>query len=200
VIVKICGITNREDALAAAEAGASALGFVFYPDSQRYVLPETAAAIVRPLPKTVWKVGVFVNEKPERVAEVATAVGLDVVQLHGETAFPAGLRVWRAIPVGPGFRLAQLETWPEAEAFLLDASVPGRYGGTGQAFPWALARGATRKVILAGGLHPGNVREAIRVARPWGVDASSSLETAPGVKSHVRVAAFIAAALAEAES
>ena len=205
MIVKICGITNREDALAAAEAGASALGFIFYPDSRRYILPDTAALIAEAVPKTVWKVGVFVNEQPERVAEVAALAGLDVVQLVGPAGHPSGapvphLRLWRALPVGPDFRLSQLEAWPEAEALVLDTAVPGRYGGTGQTFPWELARGATRKVILAGGLHAGNVREAIRAARPWGVDASSSLETAPGVKSHARVAAFIAAALAEAES
>ncbi len=200
MIVKICGITNREDALAAAEAGASALGFIFYPPSRRAVTPEAAAAIAEALPKTVWKVGVFVNESPDRVTAVAAQVGLDVAQLHGEAVFPAGLRTWRAIPVGPDFSLQRLETYPDAEAFLLETAVAGQYGGTGQTFPWAVARGASRKVILAGGLHAGNVRAAIRAARPWGVDASSSLETAPGLKDHARLAAFIAAARAEAES
>jgi phosphoribosylanthranilate isomerase len=201
VIVKICGITNREDALAAAEAGASALGFVFYPPSPRAVTPEAAAAIAEVLPRTIWKVGVFVNESSARIAAVAAAVGLDVVQLVGQAVPPVPrLRTWRALSVGPDFTLAQLDTCPEAEAFLLDTAVAGHYGGTGQSFPWEVARGATRKVILAGGLHAGNVREAIRAARPWGVDASSSLESAPGRKDHARVAAFIAAARAEAQS
>jgi len=200
VIVKICGITNPEDALAAAEAGASAIGFIFYPASRRYVPPETAAAIVQALPRSVWKVGVFVNEPPERVAAVAAQAGMDAVQLYGDTASPPGWRVWRALSVGPDFGLERLDAWPSAEAFVLEPAVAGSYGGTGQTFPWALARGASRKVILAGGLHAGNVREAIRAARPWGVDASSSLETAPGRKDHARVAAFIAAALSETES
>jgi len=209
VIVKICGITNRDDALAAVEAGASALGFVFHPASRRAVAPDTAAAVAEAVPKAVWKVGVFVNEPPERVAAVAAQVGLDVVQLHvGQAGYPLGapvlhpalLRTWRAVPVGPNFTLARLDAWPEAEAFLLEAAVPGQYGGTGQTFRWELARGTTRRVILAGGLHAGNVREAIRAARPWGVDASSSLETSPGRKDHARVAAFIAAALSEAET
>ena len=200
MIVKICGITNPEDALAAAEAGASALGFIFYRGSRRYIAPESASAIAGAVPKTVWKVGVFVSEPPARVAAVATVAGLDVVQLYGDVASPSGLRVWRALPVGPDFSPAQLEVRPEAEAFVLEPAVAGQYGGTGRTFPWEVARGATRKVILAGGLDPDNVREAIRAARPWGVDASSSLETAPGRKDHARVAAFIAAALSEAET
>jgi phosphoribosylanthranilate isomerase len=200
VIVKICGITNREDALAAAEAGASALGFIFYAGSPRYVHPEAAAAIAEALPSKVWKVGVFVNEPAGRVAAVAAAASLDVVQLHGEAASPLGLRIWRAVPVRLDFSLEQLDCCPEAEACLLETAVAGKYGGTGQTFPWALARGATRKVILAGGLDVTNVREAICAARPWGVDASSSLEAAPGRKDHARVAAFIAAARSEADT
>lgn len=200
MIVKICGITNREDALAAAEAGAGAVGFIFYAPSRRAVTPEAAAAIAAGLPQNVWKVGVFVNEAAERIAAVAGAVGLDVVQLHGSAESVARWRTWRAVPVGPDFSPADLGVWPEAEALLLETAVPGHYGGTGRTFPWEVARGAPRKVILAGGLHAGNVREAIRAARPWGVDASSSLESAPGRKDHAKVAAFIAAALAEADS
>ncbi len=200
MIVKICGITHREDALAAAEAGASALGFNFYLGSPRYVTPEAAAAIIGSLPAAVWKVGVFVNESPQQVAAVAASAGLEVVQLHGDAVFPAGLRVWRAVPVGPQFRLEQLAAWPQAEAFLLDAASPDRHGGTGQTFPWEVARGAAHKVILAGGLDADNVREAIRAARPWGVDACSRLERTPGRKDHARVARFIAAALSEARA
>lgn len=200
MIVKICGITCREDALAAVEAGASALGFNFYPGSPRCIAPEAAAAIIEGLPPAIWKVGVFVEEPPEKVAAMAANLRLDVAQLHGHCVFPAGLRIWKALPVGPDFTLAQLETWPGADAFLLDTAVPGTCGGTGKAFPWQVARGSARKVILAGGLDPDNVREAIRTARPWGVDACSRLEIAPGRKDHLRMTRFIEAALSEAET
>jgi len=197
VIVKICGITSRQDALAAAQAGASALGFNFYPGSPRYLTPAAAAAIIPDLPAGVWKVGLFVNEPAESVAALASALALDVVQLHGEAAPPAGLRIWKAVPVGPGFRPEQLETCPEAEALLLDTTSVKAHGGTGETFDWAVARSATRRVILAGGLDPSNVRQAIRTARPWGVDACSRLEIAPGRKDHRLVAEFVQAALSE---
>lgn len=197
MIVKICGITRREDALAAAEAGASALGFNFYPASPRYIAPAVAAAIIPALPPGIWKVGVFVNEPAASVAALASALALDVVQLHGEAAPPAELRIWKAVPVGRGFRPEQLETCPEAEALLLDTASAKVHGGTGENFDWAVARTATRKVILAGGLDASNVRQAIRAARPWGVDACSRLEMAPGRKDHRLMAEFVQAALSE---
>lgn len=200
MIVKICGITNREDALAAAEAGASALGFNFYPGSPRYVTPEAAAAILAALPAGISKVGVFVNQPPERVTALAGRLGLDVVQLHGTQALAAGVRVWKALPVGPHFTLRQLEAWPAAEAFLLDTAQPDQHGGTGRTFDWTVTRGAARKLILAGGLDADNVREAIRAARPWGVDACSRLEAAPGRKDYALMTRFIHAALSEAET
>ena len=201
MMVKICGITSREDARAAADAGATALGFNFYSKSPRCLTREAAASILAVAPAGVWKVGIFVNEPGERVAAVAGALGLDVVQLHGVAEPPAGLslRVWKAVRVGAEFHSSQLEAF-RAEAFLLDTASEGLYGGTGETFDWALARGAGRKVILAGGLDETNVREAIRAARPWGVDACSRLESSPGRKDHHKVARFIAAAFSESQS
>jgi phosphoribosylanthranilate isomerase len=194
MMVKICGITNRDDALAAVEGGASALGFNFYPPSPRYVAPEPAQAILAVLPPGILKVGVFANEPAASVVLLAGQLGLDIVQLHGESAeVPAGLRVWRAVPVAPGFDVASLDPLP-AEAFLLDAPSGSVYGGTGRSFDWSLARGARRPVILAGGLDETNVRRAIEEARPWGVDACSRLESAPGRKDHRRMAQFLKAA------
>ncbi len=198
MMVKICGITNREDALAAIAGGAAALGFNFYPKSPRYVAPEEAADLVAGLPPGVWKVGVFVNEPRERVAEVARRVGLDVAQLHGDETpadYPPELRVWKAFRVtGEGG-----EPWSgcPAEAILLDGAAGSLYGGAGHAFDWRLARGGARKIILAGGLDAQNVRQAIEAARPWGMDACSRIESAPGRKDHAKMAAFLQAALAE---
>jgi len=194
MMVKICGITNRGDALAAVDGGASALGFNFYPRSPRYIAPEEAREILAALPAGVVKVGVFVNEPAAAVASLAGQLSLDVVQLHGESAeIPAGLRVWRAVAVGPGFDAASLDPLP-AEAFLLDAPSGSAHGGTGRSFDWSLARGARRNVIIAGGLDETNVRRAIEEARPWGVDACSRLESSPGRKDHQRMAQFLKAA------
>jgi len=195
-IVKICGITNSEDALAAVEAGATAIGFNLWRGSPRFIEASEAARIGGMLPETVLKVGVFVDEAQERVEEIAREAGLDVVQLHGEPAFVPGLRCWRAYHVGAGGELA-IEGADGAEAILLDTADPGLRGGTGRTFPWDIARGLQYQIVLAGGLDATNVREAIRRARPWGVDACSRLESSPGRKDHERVKAFIAAALAE---
>ncbi len=195
MMVKICGITNRDDARAAVEGGASAIGLNFYEKSPRYVPPEQARAILEETPRGVLKVGVFVNAAPEQAAAAATQLGLDVVQIHGESAMaPAGLRVWRGVRVMPGFDVVTLEAM-DAEAFLLDTPSETLYGGTGRSFDWSLARGARRPVILAGGLDETNVREAIEAARPWGVDACSRLESAPGRKDHGKMARFLKAAL-----
>jgi|YNPMSStandDraft_1061717.scaffolds.fasta_scaffold14220_5 phosphoribosylanthranilate isomerase len=199
MMVKICGITNREDAWAAVEGGASALGFNLWPRSPRYVPPERIAELVAGLPPRVWKVGVFVNESAEAVARLAGELGLDVVQLHGETPPPAGLRIWRAVPVDAGFQAELLDRY-EAEAFLLDAPAGPLVGGTGRSFDWRRVAGLKHRIILAGGLDADNVGEAIRTARPWGVDACSRLESAPGKKDHRKLAAFLEAALAEEAS
>jgi phosphoribosylanthranilate isomerase len=191
MIVKICGITNVEDALAAVESGATALGFNFWPHSPRYVTPESARRAIERLPETILKVGVFVDQAPSTVAGIAREAGLDVVQLHGhETArdFPDGARVWKAIRMGENFDVAALDDCP-AEAVLLDGPA------NGVPFDWTLAAGCARNVIIAGGLDAGNVRRAIELARPWGVDACSRIECAPGRKDHAKMTQFIQAAL-----
>jgi phosphoribosylanthranilate isomerase len=191
MMVKICGITNLDDALAAVEGGASALGFNFWPRSPRYIPPDDAHHIIRELPSTVWKVGVFVDEERGTVSDIARAVRLDVVQLHGrETAreFPDGVRVWKAVRVSKNFDPAALDACP-AEAVLLDGPE------NGVAFDWKTGARSPKKVIIAGGLDATNVRQAIAQAHPWGVDACSRLESAPGRKDQDRMARFLEAAL-----
>ena len=191
MMVKICGITNLEDALAAVEAGASALGFNFWPCSPRYVRPEVARKVIEQLPKKVYKVGVFVDEEPGAVTAVASEAGLDVVQLHGRERaddFPGGLRVWKAVRIGADFDRAALDQYP-AEALLLDGPA------NGVTFDWTVAAGIERKVIVAGGLDAENVGKAIAQARPWGVDACSRIESSPGKKDRNKMAKFLKAAL-----
>ncbi len=183
MMVKICGITRRADAEAAVEAGASAIGFIFTPSSPRYIEPARAAEIGRGL--DVWKVGVFVDETAASVEAVARAAALDIVQLYGGET-PSTPRVWLAFRIGGAGSRPAMERL--AEAVLLDGPA------NGTAFDWRLAAGAAPKLILAGGLDASNVAEAVRVARPWGVDASSRLEIEPGVKDHERVRQFIRAA------
>ncbi len=190
MMAKICGITNKEDALAAIAAGASALGFNFWPQSPRHLDPAQAAFLAD-LPAGIWKVGVFVNEPGPYIAAVAHRLKLEVIQLHGDCGVPANHRVWKAIPVQDELRLDD----PAAEAFLLDTPSGDLYGGTGRTFDWTLLQGLQKKIILAGGLDARNVRRAIETARPWGVDACSRLESAPGKKDHEKMAAFLAAAL-----
>jgi phosphoribosylanthranilate isomerase len=189
MVVKICGITNRDDALAAIEYGATALGFNFYPKSPRCLEPADAARLIEGLPQSVWKVGVFVNEPAEKVAAIAAQAHLDIVQLHGD-ACATGVRTWRALPVNGDFRLEQLNSC-SAEAFVLDAPSATLYGGTGGTFDWSRVAGSGKKIILAGGLDAANVQQAIRMARPWGVDACSRLESSPGRKDHTKMAEFL---------
>jgi phosphoribosylanthranilate isomerase len=196
MIVKVCGITNLEDALAAVEAGASALGFNFYVHSPRYIAPEQAQSILDRLPTGILKVGVFVNVPGTVVAALVGALGLDLAQLHGEAVeYAQGIRLWRAVRVAPELDLAALDSAP-AEALLLDTHSDTLYGGTGRTFDWALARRVRSKIILAGGLDASNVRQAIAAALPAGVDACSKLESLPGRKDHARMRQFIQAALA----
>jgi phosphoribosylanthranilate isomerase len=192
MMVKICGITNLEDAVAAVEGGASALGFNFWRRSPRYVTPETARGLIERLPATVWKVGVFVDEDAAAMSRIAREAGLDIVQLHGqETAwsFPQGVRVWKALRIRGTFDLARLDEYP-AEAILLDGPA------NGETFDWTLGARVSKKLIIAGGLDANNVRAAIEQAKPWGVDACSRLESAPGRKDHGKMAQFLKAALA----
>ena len=191
MMVKICGITNLEDAVAAVEGGASALGFNFWRRSPRYVTPELAREVIERLPATVWKVGVFVDEDAATVSRMAREAGLDIVQLHGQetaTTFPQDTRVWKAVRIRGSFDVAHLDEYP-AEAILLDGA------SNGETFDWTIAGRVSKKLIIAGGLDANNVREAIEQARPWGVDACSRLESAPGRKDHGKMAQFLRAAL-----
>jgi phosphoribosylanthranilate isomerase len=200
MMVKICGITNAPDAIAAAAGGAGAVGFNFYLKSPRYVTPQEAARIGEQLPRNVIKVGVFVNAAPEELDDLAETAHLDVVQLHGDeppSAIPQNRRVWKALRVNSTFDPATLEEY-RVEAFLLDAGQVGLYGGTGHTFDWRIAAGSKHRIVLAGGLGPENVAEAIRIARPWGVDACSKLESSPGIKDHRKLAQFLEAALSAA--
>ncbi len=202
---KVCGVTRPADAVHAARSGANAIGLIFVPRSLRAVTPERAREIVEALPDDVLKVGVFVSESPAVVAATARRVGLDVAQLHGDEspadcdslrrAAGGSLKIWKAVPVGSRLDDARLGEFG-VEAFLLDTAVEGGHGGTGTTFPWHLAVPAKRhgKVVLAGGLHGGNVADAVRAVRPWGVDASSQLESRPGVKDPQKVARYLAAA------
>ena len=181
MMVKVCGITNQDDADAAEQAGADALGFNFYPKSPRYITPATAAQIRT----NALRVGVFVDEPPATVAAIAHEAALDVVQLHGteSVADYLPLRVWKAFRVTVGDA-------DGAEAVLLDGPAPG----TGESFDWSKISGTTSRLILAGGLGPDNVADAIRQVRPWGVDACSRIESAPGRKDHDKMRQFIEAA------
>jgi len=198
--VKICGIKRPDDAVAAAEAGADAIGLIFYPGSRRAVTPEEARAVLDALPPYVTPVALFVDEPPDRIRATCEPLGIRTVQLHGEESPDVArslsdLCVVKAFRVGGEGDLAALAGYP-AQAYLLDAKVAGKHGGTGVAFDWRLAALARRhgRIVVAGGLTPANVAEAVRVARPYGVDTSSGVETAPGVKDPAKIAAFIAAA------
>jgi phosphoribosylanthranilate isomerase len=197
MMVKICGITNRDDAMAAAEAGASALGFNFWRESPRYISPTGASIIAERLPHNVLKVGIFVDETAEEITRIALQAGLDVAQLHGSSVCPS-LRTWRACEVAQAVEVAWFPD-KAAEAYLLDTAVAGFRGGTGTPFQWSLARAAAgltdKRIIVAGGLDETNVQEAMEEARPWGVDACSRLETIPGRKDHERMRKFIQAAV-----
>jgi phosphoribosylanthranilate isomerase len=200
VSVKICGITNRDDAYTAVEAGADALGFVFYPPSPRYVTPEHACEIIRTLPPFVTTVGLFVDVAVEMINDTAERCGLDRIQLHGSEppAFCARLNrpVIKAFRMKGADSLAMLPRYT-VSAYLLDAYVEGALpGGTGVSFAWELAAQAKPygPVILAGGLTPENVAGAIRQIRPYGVDVSTGVERAPGLKDDAKVRAFIACA------
>jgi phosphoribosylanthranilate isomerase len=193
MIVKVCGITNGDDAAAAIEAGANAIGFNFYAHSPRYIAPEDAAQISTGGAR---RVGVFVNESPGRIAEIARIAALDTAQLHGKgiADYPAHIAIWKARQVTAAFELSP-DALANAEAMLLDGPAGELYGGAGRTFDWTLARAAAVRIVIAGGLDVSNVAEAIAMARPWGVDACSRIEAAPGRKDHAKMQAFIQAAL-----
>jgi phosphoribosylanthranilate isomerase len=195
-ILKVCGITRLADARHALQEGATALGFVFWSPSSRVISPADARAIIAVLPDTAIPVGVFVNESADQIREVVAATGVKAVQLHGDETPGAFGSLDR-----PLFRSVTLDDldetsrgWPADTTFLLDASDRVRRGGTGTAIDWSRAAAAARqhRLVLAGGLTPLNVEEAIRTVRPYGVDVSSGVEASPGVKDLEKVSAFLA--------
>jgi phosphoribosylanthranilate isomerase len=200
--VKICGITNLDDALAAIDAGADALGFNFYEPSPRYIAPQLARKIIEQLPNSVLKVGVFVNEEsPEVVRKIAEEAGVKALQLHGDES-PDCCRelrkfheVIKTFAVSHDFDLQLLDRY-QVDAIMLDTKHNSLRGGTGRAFDWSIAQQVSKivsKLYLAGGLSPENVGEAIETVRPFAVDACSSLEAMPGQKNHERMRAFVTA-------
>lgn len=195
--VKICGITSLDDAIAACEAGADALGFVLAPEAKkrnRYIDAGRAADIIAQVPSFVFTVGVVVNETLEYMRELLTL--FDRLQLHGdespELCASLGARVYKAFRVHAGETLAMFDVYP-GTMFLLDAWSPGEHGGTGLPCDWRFAAEASRrkKIMLAGGLSPENVEEAVLRVHPYAVDASSGLEAAPGKKDHEKIRTFI---------
>ncbi|MCK4535433.1 MAG: phosphoribosylanthranilate isomerase [Desulfuromonadales bacterium] len=196
VRVKICGITNLDDALHAVSCGADALGFVFFPESPRYVEPDRARQIIAELPPLLTCVGLFVNELPSSIIRTVEYCGLNTIQLHGDEGpeqcnFPP-YRVIKALRISGQDKVEALSDY-QVSALLLDACVPGQFGGTGQLSDWDLAAqiAESRPLILAGGLNPENVAAAVRAVRPYAVDVSSGVETEPGRKNPRKVAQFI---------
>lgn len=198
--IKICGIRRREEAEAAVAAGAGLLGFNFWPGTPRYIPPAEAAAIIRSVPKEITAVGVFVDELPERVLEIAAETGLAALQLHGSETPEYLDRLGsytkiKAVKVGGDFHPEALSRYRSADAFLLDSFVAGRHGGTGRTFEWALAAQAKPygRIILSGGLNAQNVGEALQQVHPWGVDVCSGVEAEPGRKDPERIREFVRA-------
>ncbi len=198
VRVKICGVTRLEDALQAARLGADAVGFNLWPGSRRHVGADAVRAMVDRLPPFVTPVGVFVNQPVPEVLDLAARSGVAVVQLHGDESWQEcaaiPLPVLKALRVAGAASLAGLERY-RVRGFLLDAPSAG-FGGSGHTFDWSLARAVAARatVVLAGGLTPENVADAVREVRPWAVDVASGVESAPGVKDPDRMARFIARA------
>lgn len=192
-LVKICGVRRVQDALLAAELGAAAVGFVFWPESPRFIDPYRARTIVAALPPFVTAVGVFVNQPDEYVGGVASLLPLGAVQLHGdepvEAYATAPYRVIKALAVGATFEPAAADAVPKHVTVLLDALDPVRRGGTGRAIDWTAAAevARTRRTILSGGLNASNVRRAIDAVSPYAIDVSSGVESAPGVKDPARL-------------
>lgn len=197
--VKVCGVTRLEDACLAAELGASAIGFIFWPGSPRFIDATRAAAITAVLPSSVTAVGVFVDQPLEEVRRTADSVSLGAVQLHGRESieYASGLLqpVIRAVAVDDRFRPESLDTFPREITVLLDAHDPIRRGGTGRTIDWsAAAAGAARRpIFLSGGLTPLNIEEAVLRVRPYGVDLSSGVESSPGIKDPAKLRALFEA-------
>ena len=196
MFIKICGMTRQEDALAAVECGASAVGFVFWPGSPRFIDPERARAIVETLPSRVTTVGVFVNQSADEVNAIADRVRLGAVQLHGDEDPEFAAAMTRAVIKTVSVENAAINGWPEQVTLLVDAHDSVLRGGTGKVANWPAAAtlAKRRRVLLAGGLTPENVGQAIAEVRPFGIDVSSGVELAPGIKDHQRLKALFEAA------
>jgi len=196
--VKICGITNLEDALAAVDAGANMLGFNFYKPSPRYITPQQACEIVKQLPSSVLKVGVFVNEESVDVQGIMREAGLGALQLHGDESPKYcdtfnGYYIIKTFAVTDTFDIQAAQAY-DVEGIMLDTKHERLRGGTGQVFDWSVAKQAAStipKLFLAGGLSPENVENAIKTVRPFAVDACSALEDTPGKKNHERMRVFV---------
>jgi phosphoribosylanthranilate isomerase len=195
MIVKICGITRLEDAEAAVAAGADAIGFIFWPTSPRFIDPHRARAIAAALPPFVTAVGVFVDQPLDYVNGVSSLVRLGVVQLHGDETPQFAAAVSRPVMKGVSTGTADISVWPARIRLLLDVHDPVTRGGTGRTIDWAAAAEMTaqREMVLAGGLSPENVADAIARVRPFGIDVSSGVERAPGIKDHRRLKALFEA-------
>lgn len=199
VPVKICGIRRPEDARLAADLGASAIGFIFWPGSPRFIDPFRAKRISCALPPLVATIGVFVNQAPEHASSIARLLNLSAIQLHGDEDpqpfLRTGYRLIKTVAVGEGFSDDAVGRIAPAVTVLLDAHDPVRRGGTGMPIDWSVAArvAASRRTILSGGLNPENVRAAVRQVRPYGVDVSSGVESSPGVKDPEKLRALFAA-------
>ena len=198
VKVKICGVRSLEEAEAALEAGADALGFNFWPQSPRYISPRAAREMINRLSPVVSAVGVFVNEEANRIIDIASEVGLTAVQLHGDESPEfcqrlGSIKTIKAIRVGQDFDLSVIESYP-VSMVLLDSDIRGSYGGTGQRFDWRIAIEAKRfaRIILAGGLTADNVWEAVTHVRPAAIDVCSGVEAEPGRKDLDKLRRFMA--------
>ncbi len=194
--IKICGITNHQDAQAAAGLGVDALGFIFYKASPRYVRPEAAMDIIRALPPFISTVGVFVDEEADTIRDIMQACNLQLVQLHGHETpdFCAGFtgRVIKAVRIKDRLSLIDIDKYPVV-ALLLDTYISNKVGGTGEVFNWELALEARKyaRIILAGGLNPENIQSAIKAVRPYAVDVCSGIEDEPGIKDLKRLQALV---------
>ena len=197
-LVKICGITNLDDALAAVAAGADALGFNFYKPSPRYITPQHAREIIEQLPQSLLTVGVFVNEETATVTAIAGEAGLRALQLHGDESPEycrelADYYVIKTFAVSDTFDVETAKAY-EVEAIMLDTKHNRLRGGTGRVFDWSVAqrlRPMIRKLFLAGGLSPENIENAVQIVHPFAVDACSALEDTPGKKNHERMRVFV---------
>ena len=194
--VKFCGFTQEDDVAQAVTLGVDALGFVFYEPSSRYVTPEHAVNLTRSVPAFVTRVGLFVNEQAESIKRIFETARLNLIQYHGdetpEFCDTLGLPYIKAFRVQQGMDLrAEMDRYPNASGFLLDAYVKGQPGGTGERFDWGLIPQSDVPIILAGGLTPDNAKDAIEQVAPWALDVSGGIETKPGRKDPDKMARFM---------